>query len=509
MPRPSTGSVRLRSGAWCARVTYPDGHRVEYKLPTCRAEEAARARAVALASIVSQLASAGQGALAKALVERAAEADQATMAQISIKVSGIVSGTINVSTVRPVVTLAALAARWTSGELARDYPDHIREKRSANTDEGRIRVHIVDAGFGDLDVAEFTLDHADAIMRALPAHLSAASRRHVGQILHRLMGLAVYPLRLRTENPIPEGWLPRLGAPKAFSFLYPSEDAALLRCSHVPLADRVFYGFLAREGMRCSEALSLRWIDLDLKRGVVTLDVNKTDEPRAWALSPGVAAALMAWREQTGGEDVSEVFAGRVAGHGAGRLRRHLELAGVQRAELFARTNRREPLRVHDLRAAFVTWALANGRSETWVTDRTGHKSSIMLRRYQRAARTAGELGLGAPLPLDKAIPELTGFGTGNGTSSMGGGSRHEPGVDAIQRYLKPSSPGRGRTDTPLRAADFKSAAYAIPPRGRDRLAHPTAPLPSNAIPSSQTPPALPPPPFSLRAAHHRRSRRV
>lgn len=457
MARPVTGSVRLRSGIWCARVKFPDGARVEYKLVTCRTEDAARERALALSSIAARLVSAGQAPLAAALVERAAGADQATFDQISRKVTALAAGQIGVSVLRPVVTLEVLARRWTSGELAREYPDHIREKRSAKTDEGRIRLHIIDAGFGDIDVAEFTLDHADAIMQALPAHLSAASRRHVGQLLHRLMGLAVYPLRLRADNPIPEGWLPRLGASKAFSFIYPSEDAALLACSAVSLADRVFYGFLAREGMRCSEALSLRWKDLDLQRGVVTLDVNKTDSPRAWALSPGVAAALLAWREQTGGEDTDQVFAGRVAGHGAGRLRRHLELAGVERAELFERTKRREPIRAHDLRGSFVTWSLAMGRTETWVTDRTGHKSSIMLRRYQRAARTAAELGLGTPLPLDEAIPELKGYGTDSGTPSIGRGSGHEVGVSAIHRYLKPSSPGRGRTDTPLRAADFKT----------------------------------------------------
>ena len=65
------------------------------------------------------------------------------------------------------------------------------------------------------------------------------------------------------------------------------------------------------------------------------------------------------------------------------------------------------PIRVHDLRATFVTLALANGRSEAWVSDRTGHRSSNMIRRYQRTARSATELGLGTLGPLDALIPEL------------------------------------------------------------------------------------------------------
>jgi hypothetical protein len=40
------------------------------------------------------------------------------------------------------------------------------------------------------------------------------------------------------------------------------------------------------------------------------------------------------------------------------------------------------------LRATFITVALANNRTETWVMDRTGHESSAMLARHRRAARS-------------------------------------------------------------------------------------------------------------------------
>ena len=41
--------------------------------------------------------------------------------------------------------------------------------------------------------------------------------------------------------------------------------------------------------------------------------------------------------------------------------------------------------------------ALASGRSEAWVTDRTGHKSSAMVAGYKRQVRTAAELDLEFP----------------------------------------------------------------------------------------------------------------
>jgi len=97
----------------------------------------------------------------------------------------------------------------------------------------------------------------------------------------------------------------------------------------------------------------------------------------------------------------------RAGGQTAWRFRAALRTAGIDRPELFERSDVRQPIRLHDLRATFVTLSLANGKSETWVADRTGHKSSVMINRYRRVARQVAELSLGALLPLDEAIPEL------------------------------------------------------------------------------------------------------
>jgi hypothetical protein len=91
----------------------------------------------------------------------------------------------------------------------------------------------------------------------------------------------------------------------------------------------------------------------------------------------------------------------------AEHLRADLKAAGVTRSELFERSAVRRPVRVHDLRATFVTISLANGKSETWVADRTGHRSSEMINRYRRQARTWSELGLGELSPLNRALPDL------------------------------------------------------------------------------------------------------
>ena len=219
-------------------------------------------------------------------------------------------------------------------------------------------------------------------------------------------------------SPLGRGFLPKVERRHAFSYLFPEEDARLLASDKIGFTHRLLYGVLAREGMRAGEATDLAWREIDLERGLVRLDANKTDEPRAWALDQNVTLALRQWRDRQAGPGLeAPVFAsskGTRLKLRADDFRDHLARAGVSRPELFERSKTRHPIRVHDLRATFVTVSLANGRSETWVADRTGHRSSEMINRYRRPARTHAELGLGALVPLDQALPELR-------TSTQGG----------------------------------------------------------------------------------------
>ncbi len=212
-------------------------------------------------------------------------------------------------------------------------------------------------------------------------------------------------------------WMPKVpkSANKAKTSLYPSEDAKLLGCRDVLLERRLAYGILAREGMRASELGTLRWRDVDLKHGRVRLDANKTDDPRAWALSPDVARTLAWWQKRTKGQE-GDLALGLDLHEGSRWLRGRdgdetrpgdLRIAGVTRPELFERGASRQPIRLHDLRATFVTVSLANGKTEQWVTDRTGHKSSQMIALYARQARTWAELELGQLGPLDELLPEV------------------------------------------------------------------------------------------------------
>lgn len=386
-----------------------------------RTDAEADARCEVIADAVAKLLDAGR---ADRVEDLARELGAATNARAIETIRRVVTHVCETSAAPSrSVTFGDWAERWTSGELSRLYPDYI-PKRSFTDEKGRLTNHIL-PHVGDVPIVRFTLEHFEHVMAKLPRRLGDSMRRHIAQIMHRLLAIAVYPGKLIPANPLPRGCMPRVASLKALTFLYPAEDAKLLGCTAVPLARRLVYGMLAREGMRVGELLGqdkegqerepMAWTSIDRAIGLIRLDVNKTDDPRAWAADPAVMRVLRWWYLRQGEPDVHTVVFG-VHPRLGGRLRDDLETAGVDRPELFERSSVRRPIRVHDLRATFVTLSLANGKTETWVQDRTGHASSEMINRYRRVARTAAELHLGPLLPMDQLLPEMNGANVGQET---------------------------------------------------------------------------------------------
>lgn len=416
MNRPRTGGARCVRGRFFARVRTGDGKRANIPLPTCTTQEAADARAIIVGQVADQLIKVGRRADAVELAKAMGTAkDAKTMRVLKLAAAHLVA------TASPAIdrreTFAAFAARWTRGDLARAYPDRVRSKKQPEKDSG-ILEKIVNPIIGHLAVADVTQDHADRVLLLSGARPGSAWRRHVAQVVYRVLRLAAFPAKLIPVSPLPPLWLPKITEKKAKTYLYPDEDKKLLARKEVPVVLRLLWGFLAREGMRPSEALALDWSDVDVERGAVNLDENKTDDPRAWALDPGVVAALRWWKP------FSPVgpFQSVVRRNASGSFRGSVLASGADRSTLHKTSDKRRPIRQHDLRATFVTNSLANGKTETWVQDRTGHRSSDMIGRYRRIARTVAELNLGPLAPLNEAIPECL-----NG-DQMGQQNRPKPG---------------------------------------------------------------------------------
>jgi integrase len=388
--RAPTGSIYEKDGRWYAVFSLP--RRKHFPLAHCVDRAAADARRVVMADVLERLRTAGQTQLVEPVLQDTADADEQRLAKIMFLVEGLVNGREKVVALPALMdplprnpTFKQFGVMWTSGELHKLFPSHIKNI-DQHDNRPRLEQHVYPF-IGHVRMREFTLDHADFAMRQ--PTLPAGSRRHTALLIHRIATLATYPGKYLTHNPLPRGWLPKPQKGKAKSFVYPSEDAAMMGVTEAPLVLRVLIGLINREGCRPTEAGSIEWSDIDLTHGTLNLDENKTDDPRSWVLDPGTAEALRRWKKIA--PKSSWVFPPRAlpqarrgtdAPFAVGQLGRQLRdllaQAGVERAELFVSNEKRQRLRAHDLRASFITVSLALGRSETWVADRTGHTSSVM-----------------------------------------------------------------------------------------------------------------------------------
>ncbi len=77
----------------------------------------------------------------------------------------------------------------------------------------------------------------------------------------------------------------------------------------------------------------------------------------------------------------------------AAALRKHLAIAGITRAELFADDDTRRPISFHDLRATGVTWRAVRGDSPIAIQHDAGHSTFATTQGYVRLAGTLGAVG--------------------------------------------------------------------------------------------------------------------
>jgi integrase len=314
------------------------------------------------------------------------------------------------------ITFKEFAEQWYTGKLHEKYPRYVKRKKTQDQDK-QFLTKWVFPHIGNLPLLAVTADHCEDVINELPPEKSDYVARHVAQVMRRTLALAVAPAKILKEAPVVA--VPAIHSKKARTYLYADEDRLLLGCTDIYLVLRLIYGVLDREGLRVSEALTLDFVDLDLKNGIIHLDKNKTDDPRSWALDSSVAEALRIWKKyfHPKPSPQSRVFIypdeSREAGQPldtatrAEELRANLRKAGCTRAQIHERNDERRPLCIHDLRATFITISLAQGETETWVANRTGHKSSKMINEYRRRAECHAEVVMGGLTPLVRAIPEF------------------------------------------------------------------------------------------------------
>jgi integrase len=310
-----------------------------------------------------------------------------------------------------------LAEAWTSHELHRRWPDHVGAKRSWKDDKAKLDYLcelVVDVDgkrkLGDMPLVEITFDHANEAMRQLPEDCRRPStRRQYAQCISRVLKLAVYPTGIISRSPLPPNFLPDVPeGDLIFPHFYPDEDLRLMRCPTLDYAERALFGLSNREGGRLGEFLrSLKWSGIDTRRFVIRLPggtQRKNGKPGEWQAEPGSIEALEPLRELGGEGPFTHLLDDR---KWANRLHAMMRTARLDREALYY-SNVEEGfrrIRGHDCRATYLTLGIASGLPETHLMDRSGHTTSKMVHRYNRAAKALSASDSGTRLmPLDVAL---------------------------------------------------------------------------------------------------------
>ncbi len=266
----------------------------------------------------------------------------------------------------------------------------------------------------------------DAILgevRTTDRELSPQTIRHAVRLLKQCLGEAV-ARDLVEANVAKKARLPKM-KPTEFTFLSVAEIRALLT-SGLSDRDQALFTLAIYSGMRRGELFALRWDDVDLERGMLSVrrgasGPTKSGKVRHCPLLPPARSALRSWAKkgQTGlvfpAPSGGEYSASYDAGWADRRWRRKTKKRGVELETtpgLKTAAGITRPVRFHDLRHTCASHLVMGTWGEAWSLEAVcafmGHGSITMTQRYahlapghlaEKAARTVGHLPQDAPDP--------------------------------------------------------------------------------------------------------------
>jgi integrase len=297
-------------------------------------------------------------------------------------------------------------ARQTLGDyLVDDWLPAIRttiDRDTLSSYERNVRLHVVPALGGKrlqaIDGPTLNKLYADLLTDGRkdgrPGGLSARSVRYLHTILHRAFRDAVRWRRL-PFNPADAADPPSASAAKAPEMKVWTKDE-LRRFLELMEGDRYqpAFLFLATTGCRRGEAVGLRWSDVNLDAGLVSIRQTLTDsgfkhrtktgKARVIELDARTVAALRSWKAAqaqerlllgAGYQDHNLVFC---LADGRPYVPKHFAREFLRRLGRKPFRDELPRIRMHDLRHTWATLALIAGIDVKIVSERLGHSSPMV-----------------------------------------------------------------------------------------------------------------------------------
>ena len=227
--------------------------------------------------------------------------------------------------------------------------------------------------------------------------LSARTVRYLHTIIHGVLGQAVRD-GLLVRNPADAATPPTAKEAKAPE-MHPwdaGQLAAFLGWAEGAAQNYPLWHLLAMTGMRRGELLALRWRDVDLDAGTVSVrrsagmvrvagegaDVvegsTKSGKPRVVDLDGEAAAVLRAWRKDRGSMALQLITPGSLVFGDIEGQHRNPEHVSRQFARDVERCGQVPGIRLHDLRHTHATLLLLAREPVHVVSQRLGHASPMV-----------------------------------------------------------------------------------------------------------------------------------
>ena len=208
----------------------------------------------------------------------------------------------------------------------------------------------------------------------------------------------VETLRVRQDNPLRDVEGPDDGDERTKQFLYPSEFVQLVSCADIPSRWRRAIVLAIYAFPRAGELRALRWEDVDLAHGLITVHQafdrrtretgsTKSGKGRNVPIEPTLVPLLRVMHAERDESGLVCPMPNRMAS----RLREWLTKAGVTRRALTDETSETtKPLAWHDLRATGLTWCAVRGDEPMKIMQRAGHADLATTMLYVRTADAVG-----------------------------------------------------------------------------------------------------------------------
>lgn len=268
-------------------------------------------------------------------------------------------------------------------DFSGDYIKHVRDtikRRSWGRYEYSLN-HLIEL-YGDKKLSEITPKDIDDFKEVRSKDVKPATVNRELSTLRQIFNLARRWEKFYGENPVTiSGLLPEENSKERILSI--EEERKLLSFSNLYL--KPIISTALQTGMRKSEILTLRWSNVDLENGVITIDQTntKSKKTRRIPVSSSLKTLIIEQKLKSGGNEFVFLSLAGVP------YKNHESLKGV-----FERACEKAGItgfRFHDLRHTAATRMIERGASIVAVSKILGHSDLKMTMRYSHPENSLKE----------------------------------------------------------------------------------------------------------------------